>query len=181
MDEFANLMHSAQVARREGRLQEAHQLYAQALGLCRQVAAETLADSKRNLIAALKGLGQIERDLGRGRVACPLYVEAVELCRLEGDVLLLAHTVRHLGDIHQELGNLAPADKCYREALAIYRTASGVERLDLANALRSFAVLHDSLARDSTALWIEAKNLYEAAGIVEGVEGCARRIVQRGT
>ena len=80
-----------------------------------------------------RGLGQIERDLGRGEAARPLYEEAVALCRDEGDPLALAHTVRHLGDIHQDAGRAALAEPCYDEALALYRSHDRTAPLDLAN------------------------------------------------
>ena len=77
----------------------------------------------RNLVQASSALGQIERDLGRGDAARPLYEEAVAICREEGDPLLLAHTIRHLGDIHRNIGRcLTEAEPCYQEALPLYRS-----------------------------------------------------------
>jgi tetratricopeptide (TPR) repeat protein len=107
------LMGAAQLARRERRLADAHRDLVEAVRLCRQ------SGERRQLVQALKALGQIERDLGRGDAARPLYEESVALCREVGDPLLLAHTVRHLGDIHRDAGRLADAEPCYREALAL--------------------------------------------------------------
>src|SRR5690348_5778463 len=92
-DAIAALMRTGTQARREKRLPQAHQAMLEAVALARA------SGTKRQLIEALKGLGQIERDLDRGGTAAPLYEEAVALCRDEGDLLLLAHTIRHLGDI----------------------------------------------------------------------------------
>jgi tetratricopeptide (TPR) repeat protein len=95
---------------------------AEAIALCRD------AGMKRELVQALKALGQIERDLGRGDAARPLYDEAVAICREEGDTLTLAHTIRHLGDIHQDAGRMELAEPCYLEALALYRSHEHTRR-----------------------------------------------------
>src|SRR5438552_13362449 len=97
-DALQELMRQAAQARREQRLADAQRDLIEAVALCRQTGV------RRDLVPALKGLGQIERDLGRGEAARPLYEEAVALCRQEGDALALAHTVRHLGEIHQDAG-----------------------------------------------------------------------------
>jgi tetratricopeptide (TPR) repeat protein len=176
MHKLSALLRSAQLARRDGREADAHSLYSQAVENCRRVEGERRAGATRDLIEALKGLGQMERDLGRAAAARPLYEEAVRLCRSQSDAHLLAHTVRHLGDLHQDLGNLSDADRCYREAVALYRANQGTQPLDLANALRPFALLHESLGRDAETLWREAKQLYETVGIIEGVVECARHL-----
>ena len=116
-------------ARRKGALLDAHRHFAEAVSRCRR------SGNSPALAHALKGLGQIERDLGRGDAARPLYEEAIAICRRERDPLRLAHTVRHLGDIHQDAGRVELAEPCYREALAIYRAHQGTARLDLANTL----------------------------------------------
>src|SRR5437870_13487735 len=109
---------------------EAHRLYADAVERCRQ-------DGPRyELIKALKGLGQIERDANNDNAALRLYEEAVALCREEGDALLLAHTVRHVGDIHQHAGRDDLAEPCYVEALSIYLHNAEIYPLDLANPIR---------------------------------------------
>lgn len=110
------LMRRADRARRENRLTDAHRDLVEAVALCRQAGAQ------RELVQALKRLGQIERDLGRGDAARPLYEEAVAICREESDPLALAHTVRHLGDIHQDAGRVELAEPCYHEALLLYRS-----------------------------------------------------------
>ena len=61
------LIEQATRARRSGRLLDAHRGFLEAVTLSRQ------AGAPHDLIQALKGLGQIERDLGRGEAARPLY------------------------------------------------------------------------------------------------------------
>lgn len=152
-------------ARRAGQLSAAHRHF------CDAVAASRRRKSVSALVRALKGLGQIERDLGRGDAALPLYEEAVEICRLKGDALQLAHTIRHLGDIHHDAGRVALAEPCYEEALTIYRSHGNAAPLDLANALRPFAILQETLGRPQQAilLWSEARALYATLNLREGV------------
>ena len=171
-DESADLLARAAVARRERRPDDARHDLVKAVALCRR------EGSKRELIRALKGLGQIERDFGRVENAQPLYEEAVALCRQEDDPLALAHTVRHLGDIHQDLARPDLAEPCYVEALAIYRSHDGTSTLDLANAVRPSAILKQDAGEvdEARSLWEEAKGLYAAAGVQEGIDECSEAI-----
>jgi len=145
---------------------EARALFAEAVAKSRQTVA------RRELVEALKGLAQIDRDLGRRKEAMPFYEEAVAVCRDIGDSLLLAHTLRHLGDLHHDEARDDLAEPLYTEALALYR-ASNPSPLDLANALRSLAII-----KDSQALWEEAHRLYAAANVQSGVVETATRLAK---
>jgi len=166
------LMTEANRARLEDRPSDAHREYSEAVALCREVGA------RRELIRALKGLGQIERDLGNVDEALPLYEEAVAICRGENHPLLLAHTVRHVGDIHQDAGRPGLAESCYVEAIAIYRNHEHTEPLDFANAIRPLAMLKDDAGEIEEALnlWAEARDLYAAANVQPGVVESSRRL-----
>ena len=178
MDECVNtavtLMANANRARLQDRSAEAHRDYAAAVALCRKSGA------RRELIRALKGLGQIERDLGHGDAALPLYQEALAICREEDDPLLLAHTIRHVGDIHREAGQAALAERCYSEAITIYRDNKNSEPLDLANAIRPLALAKDDAGEleEAKRLWGEARDLYAAANVPQGVAESARRLAR---
>ena len=175
MNETADgLMRGADLARRENRLPDAHRDLVEAVALCRQ------SGKPGSLIQALKKLGQIERDLGRGNAALPLYEEAVALCRDKSDPLLLAHTVRHLGDIHQDAGRVALAEPCYHEALLLYRGDEGTPPLDLANALRPLAILKEKTGDldEARRLFAEARDLYAAIGVRAGVVECQARVAR---
>jgi len=172
-DDLVELMREANRLRFE-RPHDAHRLYADAVERCRQ------ARMRRELIRALKGLGQIERDLSNGAAALTLYEEAVALCRKEGDVLMLAHTVRHLGEIHQESGREDLAEPCYIEALSIYRRDNQTLPLDLANTIRPFALLKENAGEveEAKRLWAEARDLYAIANIAPGVTESSRRLAR---
>jgi hypothetical protein len=74
-----------------------------------------------------------------------------------GDPLLLAHVVRHLGDVYLEQDCPELAEPCYHEARDLYRSQGDNSSLDLANAIRSLAMLR---WQQSKALWREAQALY---------------------
>lgn len=136
--------------------------------------------AQRQLAQALKRLGQVERDLGRGEAARPLYEEAVTICRKGDDALTLAHTVRYLGDIHQDAGRAELAEPCYHEALALYRSHERTPPLDLANAIRPLAILKDDAGEveEARRLWEEARDLYTAVNVREGVAENSARLAR---
>jgi tetratricopeptide (TPR) repeat protein len=121
--------------------------------------------------------GRRQRDLP---AAQKYYEEAVALLRNSPDTLKFAHTVRHLGDVYVELRDWFRAERCFIEALKIYRSQPSSRVLDFANAIRSYAVLKDKSGKqnESGKLWAEAGRLYEAEGIQPGIEECHRRTSQ---
>ena len=171
-DRIEELISSAYLARRDRRLADAKRDLTAAVRLAREAGVPT------DLARALTRLGAIERDLHNVEPALGHYEEAVALYRTEGDALGLAHTVRHLGDIQQDRGRVDLAESFYNESLAIYRGQSGAPPLDLANAIRGLALLKDTLGQTESAraLWQEARGLYAAVGVPEGVAECARRL-----
>jgi len=108
------------------------------------------------------------------------YKLAVALARQGVDPLKTAHRVRHLGDAYHYAGWAARAESCYVEALSIYRRHARTGRLDLANAIRSFAVLkQESGATDEARrLWQEAHDLYVAVNVSEGVAESEARLAR---
>jgi tetratricopeptide (TPR) repeat protein len=175
-DSARTLMNQAVQARREGRLADANRNWTEALALCRR------SGSRHDLIVALKGLGQIERDLQNGDAALPLYEEAVALCRAVSGPLLLAHTIGHLGNIHLDAGRLELAEPCYDEALALYRENEQTVPLDLANAIRPLAILQKRNGDRELAksLWKEAQELYAAVDVPAAVAESSRLLAALG-
>lgn len=103
---------------------------------------------------------------------------AVARLRKVDDPFRLAHSVRHLGDAYYYAGQASLAEPCYVEALAIYRRDEHRKPLDLANAIRSFAVLKDEIgaAEEAQSLWQEAHDLYVAVNVLAGVAESAARL-----
>ncbi|MGA8301382.1 MAG: tetratricopeptide repeat protein [Terriglobales bacterium] len=175
-EQIGNLIQDALQARRDSRYEDAKSGLAAAVNLCRKSGARS------DLARALTALGQIERDLHHLNEALQHYEEAVAIYRDEGNRPRLAHTVRHLGDIHRSAGHPALAEPCYVEALEIYRSDQQTTPLELANAIRGFAILKAE-ARDkarATMLWTEARDLYAEAGVTEGVNESNQRLAALG-
>ncbi len=166
------LLTQALQARREGRPLDARRDLLSAVALNRQTG------DPLQLAAALTALGQIERDLHNLDTARDHYEEAVGIYRAAGNDRCLAHAIRHLGDIYRHAGRREVAQSCYVEALALYRNDPRTGSLELANAIRSMAILSDGSddTEQSRSLWIEARSLYAAVNVKEGVDECSRRL-----
>ena len=111
---------------------------------------------------ALKALGQIKRDAGHAQESLALNEESVAICRDIGDPLPLAHTLRHVGDLHLSAGRPAPAAMCFDEALALYRADDAtapivpyLERWHYSTVMRSFPEFEDAQAEKTnwTTVW----------------------------
>lgn len=101
------------------------------------------------------------------------YEEAVVLFRDVAEPLVLAHTIRHLGDVYREQGCPELAEPCYHEALGLYRSHGDHASLDVANAIRSLAVLRWAQTR---ALWEEVRDLYTNLHIEAGIKESTARV-----
>ncbi len=132
------------------------------------------------LARALRGLGEIERKLHALEAARQHYEEAVGLSRGLSDPLVFAHTIRHLGDVYYESHLPERAEPCYREALQVYRAQPEAAPLDLANAIRSLAVLKSELAErhEARKLWEEARELYASVGVEAGIAESSARLAR---
>jgi tetratricopeptide (TPR) repeat protein len=106
---------------------------------------------------------------------CKLTVAGV---RKTAEPLKLAHAVQHLGDAYYYAGRWPLAESCYVEALSIYRRHENRQPLDLANAIRSFAVLKDEVGavEEAERLWQEAHDLYVTVNAAAGVAESAARL-----
>lgn len=106
------------------------------------------------------------------------YTLAVAFARVRSEPLVLAHRVRHLGDAYRQLRRAEWAESCYTEALSIYRQHQATKPLDLANALRGFALLQESVGarQEARRLWQEAHDLYVKLGVAPGVSESAARL-----
>jgi tetratricopeptide (TPR) repeat protein len=173
-DASDELLGLALQARRENRLADAKRHLEEAVNLCRET------DAKNGLAKALTRLGAIERDLGNKEPSLKHYEEAAGIYRGSGDAQRLAHTIRHMADINLDAGHTERAEPCYREALTIYRSQEKTPPLDLANAIRGFALLKGRMgeAAEATALWTEARALYSAVNVQAGVDESTRQLAR---
>jgi tetratricopeptide (TPR) repeat protein len=76
-----------------------------------------------------------------------------------------------VADILRGLKQTDKALLCYEEALAIYRRHEETPPLDLANAIRGYALLKGDLGdtEEATFMWHEAMALYAESGVEAGV------------
>ncbi len=99
-------------------------------------------------------------------------------CRALNHDLLLAHTVRHLGDVLQDLGSIERAEPCYLEALSLYERHDRAPTLDVANTIRPLAILRETQGDTAEAvlLWTKALKIYAECNVSAGAEECERRL-----
>ena len=111
--------------------------------------------------------------------ALELYTAGTEQLRAMNEPTRQAHAVRHIADIQSKFELRDEAEANYAEALAIYREQPATGKLDLANTLRGYALLMESLGDTGTAreMWAEAGELYHAVEVQEGVDEAERRLV----
>ncbi len=124
-----------------------------------------------------------DRMKGHLREALQGYERAADLARTANDITQLAYAQRHVGDLQRELGQHRSAESAAAEAVALYRQKGGGASLDLANALRVLALAQESLGKlpEAAISWREARPLYDALGILEGVQECDGHLARLAT
>ena len=154
-----SLLKEGYQARRAHRSDDAKTAFARAVALSRQSQNQVL------LAQSLTGLGRIERDQREIETSIQHYQQAADIYRSLDNPLSLAHTIRHIGDMLRESGQPTAAQPFYEEALAIYRSHLERDTLDLANALRGYALLQTDFGKipEAIELWKEAGHLYDQA------------------
>ena len=166
------LLEQGRPAQREHRIKYARNLFKKAL-------KESRDSGEDGLRAVLyEELAYVDRNLLYLDAACEHYIQSSEIYRALGNPLKVAHTARHAADVLREQKKLDESENLYGEALEIYRNHAGTSPLDLANAIRGFALLKEDRGHreDAFRLWAEAGKLYEQTGVDAGVEESKRRI-----
>lgn len=155
-------------ARREGRMADAYECARGLVGSARP------SGDPEVVALALSTLAQVERDRGRLAEADRLYGEVLALTSADESAGKRAHVLRHASDVARELGHLDRAAELLEDALLVYRGDPSAQPGQLANALRSAALLNQEQGNDQAAraFWTEARALYADLGIQAGVEEC---------
>jgi tetratricopeptide (TPR) repeat protein len=125
-------------------------------------AAEIIADGRQ---ARTRG------DLAAAR-SC--YAAAAKIYRDQNDLLAYAHTIRHVADMYLEESKLRDAKPLYEESIELYRSSLSTKILDLANALRPYALLNEAQGNLDSAskFWEEARQLYSSLRLEAGLSEC---------
>ncbi len=167
-----SLLEMARIAKKERRLEDAADLFRKALAEC------GTGDDMAMRASLYEELAYVERNLRDLETSQRHYRQASELYRSLDSPLKTAHTVRHAADIMREQNKLDEAGPLYAESLEIYRSHKETPPLDLANAIRGFALLNEQTGNceEAVSLWREARELYELTGIEAGVSESDRRI-----
>lgn len=90
----------------------------------------------------------------------------------------LAEAFEALGQIEREIER-GHAARPLEEEVRLYREGGGPS-LDLANAIRSLAILKEAAGEleEARRLWEDAKDLYKSVGAREGAAECLARIAR---
>lgn len=118
--------------------------------------------------------GRQARNQGDFASARARYAAAAKIYREQNDLLAYAHTIRHIADIYQQESNPVEAKPLYEECIELYRSNLGTKILDLANALRPYALLNEAQGNldFGRRLWEEARQLYSSIRVEAGVSEC---------
>lgn len=121
---------------------------------------------------------QLEVDQERHEQALPYAQLSVKHYQASGDNQRIAHAIRHLADLEQELGQFDTSEAHYREAIQVYINHESTTKSDLANCLRGYAFLKEKQQDTelATGLWEEVKTLYEACELYEGVKEASKHL-----
>ena len=167
-----SLLEYGRQAKREHRLKYARSLFRKALD-------ESRSAENRALRATLYAeLAYLERALGEMEHAKTHYLHSAEINRQLNNPLCWAHSARHAADILREQGKRDESGGLYAEVLEEYRNNSKTAPLDLANAIRGYALLKSKMGavQEACALWKEAGDLYGSENIDAGVEESRKQI-----
>lgn len=159
------LLQDAWSVRKESNYDEGRNLLQKAVNLCEDTDYENLGRIWAISAQYDRDSGDLEHALDSSRQSCAYY-------RSAANNLLVAHSVRHIGDILSALGKQDEARDHYEEALYIYRSDPETGKQDLANTLRPYGLLLLKIREIEKAkeLLGEAKALYQAVGSQAGVE-----------
>lgn len=116
------------------------------------------------------------RRQGRLSDATALYEEAAESFQAEQQPQRWAHALRHAAEFAVKAGDCATGLREARIVLEYYRSTPPAS-LEMANALRVMALAEAAAGERDNALmhWNEARDLYQDAGVADGVVEAERR------
>jgi len=167
-----SLLEHGRQAKRERKLQYAQSLFRKALD-------ESRSSENRELRATVYAeLAYVERTLGELEHATTHYLLAANIYRDAEQPLRWAHSARHAADILREQEKQEESGRLYAAVLETYRANRDSSRLDLANAIRGYALLKSKwgASQEARALWQEAGDLYRSENIEAGVQECAAQV-----
>ena len=123
-------------------------------------------------------LAKIYFDLGSNKRSLESYQDALSIAESDSEPEQIAHITRHMADVEREIGDLKSSSSHYEKALAYYRSNMNKYGLNMANAMRGFALLKEKMVdyADAKSLWTEAKIIYEKYKFSDGVKECLAKL-----
>jgi len=166
IDEIQSLLAQAWKARGLGDYERAKEKVNAAHSLCKASDQDLLGRVFHIYMQFEYDQDEFEAALGLARQSLSHYENS------GGNPNQLAHTRRHMADLMLHLDRLESAEKEYLQVIQIYRSAANFHEMDLANALRGYALLLEKKNRSKEAVivWKEARGLYDKYKIAEGVQ-----------
>lgn len=121
---------------------------------------------------------QFESDHHNYEDALKLEHRALAYYQKGEDTGKIAHAIRHVADLQSQLGRTKEAVENYEKAIKTYRSPESNSDMDLANALRGYAIALEKSGEKKDALktWKEVKGLYGKYDIQEGVDEASHSI-----
>ena len=160
-----SLLDEAWNQRRAQNLKEAHRLTEQAQNLCKKGEFNLLGRIFHIYMQLELDQHNLDKALAYGKKSSEFYKE-------NNDLDKVAHSTRHIADLQRKLGKINDSLQSYTEAITIYKTNAEVNTLDLANALRGYALAlaKNNKIDEAISAWEEAREIYEANNIQEGID-----------
>lgn len=163
--EVADLLERAWAERGRGNYNSARKLV--------EAARDITSDDEYNAIGRIYHIYmQFESDHGNKEKALAYCRQSVESYHQAGNQDKIAHSTRHLADLHRNLGEIGESERNYRIAIDIYRASRETTNGNLANALRGFALVLEAQGKttEAIAVWSETRDLYQSCHLPIGVE-----------
>lgn len=124
-------------------------------------------------VESLNSAAQAKRNAGEYKEAALLYDQSAKTLRRINRKSELAYVLRHVADLHSQLGQLDQAAREIKEAIGIYSDTAYVDQLGLANSFRISALNQE---RQAQASWRQAEALYSELNIETGIDEAHRHI-----
>lgn len=169
--DIQKLLEDAWVRRRENNYKEAETLVTKAKELCKE-------DDFIFLGRIYHVTMQFEYDRKNYTKALQLCQESLSYYKKSKDLNKIAHSTRHIADLEYHLGNYDNSEEFYKASLKLYRENKNTNSLDMANALRGYAILLEKNKKglEAIQIWTGAKQYYEASNIKAGINEANKKI-----
>ncbi len=136
------------------------------LKACRKMTIDRFGENHPNIAASLHNLAQLYHLQGRYSEAEPLYLQALNIYRLQfgKDHPATAISLNNLAELYRLQGRYSEAEPLYLEALGIRRLQFGEDHPDTATSLNNLGVLYakQGYYAEAESFYIQAWQSYQS-------------------